>query len=139
MTDIQKNSIAEMRARGDSYAKISATLSISENTIKSYCRRNKLNGNPSAQAAGVPDSHTYCKLCGKKIIKQPGRKPKKFCSKDCCAKWWTNHPESLNRKAVYSFACAHCGTAFTAYGNKGRKFCSHSCYVVSRFGKGKAR
>ena len=35
MTGQQKTSIAQMRVSGESYAKIAAALSISENTVKS--------------------------------------------------------------------------------------------------------
>ena len=138
MTELQKTSIAEMRADGYSYAKIAATLGISENTIKSYCRRNNLAGNKSVKTNEKTEPHTYCKQCAQRIINQPKRKPKKFCSYKCCAIWWSRHPEKLNRKANYHFTCLHCGIDFTAYGNKSRKFCSHNCYIASRFGKGQA-
>ena len=70
MTLLQKQRIDEMRRHGESYTKIAASLGLSENTIKSYCRRNLL-----------------------KID-----------------------------------TCPQCGTAFQAYGNAKRKFCSRSCY-----------
>jgi len=41
----------------------------------------------------------------------------------------------LDKKAIYNIICANCGTEFEAYGNKDRKFCSHNCYIASRFGK----
>ena len=50
--------------------------------------------------------------------------------------WWTEHPERIRQKAVYEFICAKCGRAFTAYGNKKRKYCSHECYIADRFGGG---
>ena len=142
MTALQKERITEMRSHGDSYGKIASTLGISEGTVKSFCRRNSISGNAPAKALEretLPEGHTYCKHCGKDIINLPKKKRRKFCTKECCAAWWTAHPEKLNRKANYDFACAYCGTSFTAYGSKSRKYCSHACYVTSRFGKGKAQ
>jgi hypothetical protein len=75
-----------------------------------------------------------CKQCGKLIKIIPKRKPKIFCSDECRAEWWNTHPENVQRKAVYHFTCAHCGKPFTAYGNKGRKYCCHQCYIADRFG-----
>ena len=54
----QKNQINEMRKRGCTYANIAETLSVSENTIKTYCRRTRLTED-SAKAVLV------CKQCGK--------------------------------------------------------------------------
>ena len=42
MTTAQKQRIEYLRGKGDSYAAIAADLGISENTIKSYCRRNNI-------------------------------------------------------------------------------------------------
>jgi hypothetical protein len=39
---------------------------------------------------------------------------------------------------MYSFTCAGCGVEFAAYGNASRKFCSHECYIKSRFGGGQS-
>jgi uncharacterized protein YjcR len=44
MTSFQKEQIHRMRSAGMGYAKIAASLGISENTIKSYCRRHNLGG-----------------------------------------------------------------------------------------------
>jgi hypothetical protein len=51
--------------------------------------------------------------------------------------WWEAHPERLSRKAVYELVCAGCGEPFESYGNKGRRYCSHGCYVKARFGGGR--
>jgi endogenous inhibitor of DNA gyrase (YacG/DUF329 family) len=135
MTGLQKHRIAQLRRGGESYARIAEALSISENTIKSYCRRNNLGGNmaaPSKEAA----SQSFCRRCGEEMPIEPGKKPRKFCSDACRAAWWASHPDRLNRRAVYSFVCPTCGAAFESYGNKGRKYCSHVCYITGRFGKG---
>ena len=83
--------------------------------------------------ASLPEGMTYCKNCGTVIVQSPKRKKKLFCCDKCRMEWWKNHPERLNRKAVYEFTCPECGNAFTAYGNAGRKYCSYECYIKHRF------
>ena len=129
------------RGSGESYAKIAAALSISENTVKSYCRRNNIaaHGNTASDidnTSHTDDEHVFCKQCGHALTQEPKKKPRRFCSKVCCATWWAKNPDRLNKKATYSFKCATCGINFSAYGNKGRKYCSHKCYIARRFGKG---
>lgn len=109
-----------------SYVEIGRRLDLSKDTVATFCRRNGLGNNAK---------HTlFCKNCGKPIQVTPHRKPKKFCSDACRTAWWNSHPECVNRKAIYHFVCACCGKNFTAYGNRGRKYCSHACYIAHRFG-----
>ena len=118
MTDEQKSKIISMRESGKTYADIAACLNLSLNTVKSFYRRNQ----------------TLCKCCGTPIT-QPTRARKKiFCSDKCRMKWWNSHQEDVSRKAVYDFICECCGTAFQAYGNNHRKYCSRSCYTKARYG-----
>ena len=42
MTDAQKENIRYLRGEGLGYRAIAARLGISENTVKSFCRRNNL-------------------------------------------------------------------------------------------------
>jgi len=135
MTDMQKQAIKAMREEGKSYIKIATSLNISENTVKSYCKRNNLGGRLKSNTASNDDSPSYCKQCNKPLVQKQGTKTRKFCSPSCRSLWWAAHPEKMNQKAVYHFKCAYCGSHFSAYGNKGRKYCSHDCYVASRFRK----
>ena len=137
MNKLQKEHITALRGQGESYNKIAAALGISVNTIQSYCRRNKIESKPTTTAdieINI-ESHFFCKQCGSVLIQQPSRKKKLFCSEVCCDAWWKANPDKLGKKAMYSFKCEYCGAGFTAYGNKGRKYCSHACYISSRFGK----
>ena len=127
VTDLQKEKIRAMRLQGVSYMKISKELGISDNTVRSFCRRNGLGEKAKNTAA--------CKQCGKSIKIVPKQKPRMFCSDACRTAWWNSHPDCVNRKAIYAYTCAHCGRAFTAYGNPNRKYCSHGCYIAERFGK----
>jgi len=134
MTETQKHQIQALRGKGESYAKIADALGISVNTVQSHCRRNNLTGNlPKAVPKNVPTA-SFCKQCGKELTQKPGVKARKFCSDECCAAWWAAHPDQIRKRAVYSFTCPVCGAAFTAYGNARRKYCSHFCYIKSRFG-----
>ena len=128
MTDLQIEQIRAMRLQGVGYTKISQALGISDNTVRSFCRRNGLAGEASMNT-------TCCKQCGKPIRIVPKQKPRKFCSDACRTAWWNSHPEAVDRKAVYHFTCAACGKDFTAYGNAHRKYCGHACYIAARFGK----
>jgi len=132
----QKKKIEYMRGMGESYAAIADALGISVNTVKSYCRRNGLGGRMAASVSTSVEPVAVCKQCGNPLVQLQGMKPRKFCSPSCRSAWWAAHPQEIRQKAVYSFTCAKCSAGFTAYGNKGRKYCSHACYVADRFEKG---
>ncbi len=122
MTEKQKGRIAALRSKGYTYADIAKKLNVSVNTIKSFCRRQ-----------GKPDVTDKCQNCGKSIAQTEGARHKKFCSDKCRMQWWNSHSDEVKKKAIYEFTCACCGTAFRAYGNNHRKYCSHDCYVKHRF------
>lgn len=121
MTNQQKEQIRTMRLQGVGYIKIGKSLGISDNTVRSFCRRNGL-GDKSKNAVD-------CKQCGKLIKIIPKQKPKKFCSDACRNTWWNEHRDCVNRKANYEYTCACCGRNFTAYGNNHRKYCSHNALI----------
>ena len=82
MTDEDRMRIVELRKEGNGCKRIAQLLGISENTIKSFCRRRHLlKENPE-------DKKDACPCCGKALVQIPGRKPKKFCSDKCRMKWW---------------------------------------------------
>lgn len=131
MNDIQRQQIRELRAEGNSYGKISQALCLSENTVKTFCRRNGLGGVLAVPTHNVHYHH--CKCCGVPVSQPTGRKEKKFCSDKCRMKWWNSHLDQVNRKANYERNCVCCGKDFVSYGNKSRKYCSHECYIEDRF------
>lgn len=133
MTDAQKIQIGNLREAGLGYKKIAEQMELSENTVKTYCRRHGLGGNLAQQGAADKD---VCLCCGVAVKQNPGRKEKKFCSDKCRNKWWNANLDKVNRKADYKFVCEYCKKPFTAYGNKNRKYCSHECYIEDRFGGG---
>lgn len=133
MNDMQRTQVAELRAKGYSYGKISLVLGISTNTVKTFCKRNGLGGIAERQSETRENSH-FCLCCGIPVIQSPGRKEKKFCSDKCRNKWWNAHLDQVNRKASYDYVCPCCKKPFRVYGNKNRKYCSHECYIKDRFG-----
>lgn len=129
MTTAEKQRIEYLRGKGESYAAIANALGISQNTIKSYCRRNNIG------VAIMPEPLTttdICANCGRPLNHTQGTKHKRFCSDTCRMDWWKSHPEAVNRKAVYQFVCPTCGTEFEAYGNAHRKYCSRTCFGAAR-------
>lgn len=130
MTNEQKEQIIAYKRDGFGYKKIGQLMGLSENTIKSFYKRNK----PEENQTDVQDS--ICPCCGKSIRVSTGRKQRKFCSDKCRMKWWNEHLDRVDKKANYEFVCACCKKPFTAYGNAHRKYCCHECYIEDRFGGG---
>ncbi len=64
MTRISKEEIINLRKEGFSYSKIATALCISENTVKSFCRRNNLGRVFAAVNSDKQDGH-FCRQCGK--------------------------------------------------------------------------
>ena len=93
MTNEQKMMIISLRNEGLGYRRVAGRLGISENTVKSFCRRYK-GDEPEAPVPGT------CKCCGAPVTQTPGRKEKKFCSDECRVKWWNANPDQVNRKAI---------------------------------------
>lgn len=133
MNDSQKEKVKRMRQQGHSYSQIASTLEVSENTIKSYCRRNNLGAAKSIKSKTEKEIFTSCRQCAKPLTQGTKGKPKKFCSEECRRAWWKVNDEKINRKAYYTLICAQCGAEFESYGNKNRKFCGHACYINNRF------
>ena len=146
MTTNDKTQIVCMRKAGAGYGVIAQKLGLSVNTVKTFCRRNHLTQNdlaqPEAQTPAaenavlmtVEPSVKTCLQCGTAVVQTPGRKEKKFCCDSCRNKWWNSHLSQVKRKAMYEYSCPTCGISFHAYGHRHRKYCSHECYIKSRFG-----
>ena len=131
ITEEQKNAVIKCRNNGWGYGAIAKEIGLTKDTVVAFCRRNGLTGN---MAGKVPEkTGSRCKECRAVLVQAEGVKTRVFCSAKCRKKWWKEHPEMLNKKAVYPYICAGCGMEFTAYGNSGRKYCSHACYIKDRF------
>ncbi|QRN84827.1 RNA polymerase subunit sigma-70 [Clostridia bacterium] len=133
MTESQIRRIRERREEGDSYASIARELSLSANTVKSYCQRNKIVKPTRIMEPSAKKKGETCVNCKKPL--EPGLtgRPKRFCSEGCRRAWWEDHPEESKKKAYYTVICKECGIPFESYGNKNRKFCCHACFIKNRF------
>ncbi len=138
MTPMQKQQIQNLRAEGLGYGRISQALGLAKSTVKSYCTRNEIPVG-TLQDKGKSGLGPFCPQCGNPIVQKAGKKPRRFCTDACRVQWWKEHPEKLNKKAYYPVTCQSCGREFVAYGDSQRKFCSHACYIDSRFGKDERR
>ena len=107
---------------------IAEILSLSLNTVKSYCKRHKLGGRRERTAENI----LLCKQCGEGVPQTPHRKAKIFCSDKCRMAWWNAHPKDVQRKSEQIFVCPVCGGSFSAYASAKQKFCSRKCYGISK-------
>ncbi len=126
MTADEVKIVTDLQRRGLGYKKIAGVTGIAVNTVKTFCRRHRVE-------ADIKDAPlTFCRTCGAALDTLPKRKPKQFCSDTCRMKWWNSHPGEVNRKAWYSFTCPQCGKEFQSYGNRHRKYCSRECAAKAR-------
>lgn len=131
MTEPEKSIITRMREGGATYASIASHLTLSQNTIKSFCQRKGIQPLPKqADSAEL----CYCAQCGQPLARQENRKPKRFCSNKCRSHWWNRHRKELSKKTAVITTCAHCGNRFKSYPQECRKYCCHACYIRARFG-----
>jgi endogenous inhibitor of DNA gyrase (YacG/DUF329 family) len=118
---MQREKICQLRDNGFGYTKIAQTLSLSVNTVKSYCRRNT--------------NACTCLYCRKEIRIKSKVKPRKFCSDNCRYAWWSKHQGEIKHRSTNSFNCDNCGKQFVIHRNRQRKYCSHRCYILARYKK----
>lgn len=121
------NEIQRLRQEGYGYVRIAQMLGLSENSVKSFCRRHPLPADDShKQAEGV------CPQCKAKVDSR-----RRFCSDACRAAWWNAHREHPNGKGQIRFICQYCKKPFAGYPAQNPKYCCHVCYIAARYGKGR--
>jgi uncharacterized protein YjcR len=131
MTDTQKQFIREMRRAGLSYAAIADSAGLSQNTVKSFCRREHIDA--ADDIGGDPD---VCRNCGNPLEQTHGKKKKRFCNDKCRSDWWNHNRGWARHKNSFRLICHFCGAEFDSYGNRNRKYCGRDCYIQSRYGEG---
>lgn len=120
------NEIQRLRQEGYGYVRIAQMLGLSENSVKSFCRRHPLPADDShKQAEGV------CPQCKAKVDSR-----RRFCSDACRAAWWNAHREHPNGKGQIRFICQYCKKPFAGYPAQNPKYCCHACYIAARYDKG---
>ncbi len=123
MTEYEKRQITNMREKNMPFSTIADSLSLSINTVKSYCQRYGI----------TPYKPGKCKNCGTDIVLRKNCKPRQFCSDKCRTEWWSKH--GRYEKTVYRLTCVACGTEFECRGNRKQKYCSRACYAAARIRK----
>ena len=83
MTELEKIQAITLKGKGKGYKVIASLLSLSENTIKSFLRREY-------------KEEKFCKNCGKTLNLIPNKKPKTFCSSSCRIKYWRKKKRGLH-------------------------------------------
>ena len=101
MTTSEQLKITAYRENGMPYSEIAKALSLSVNTVKSYCKRHDMGGRRKKSA----DNILLCKQCGVGIPQVPKRKAKQFCSDQCRMMWWRTHSDKVHRKSEQTFIC----------------------------------
>ena len=102
MNTFEKDSVRKMRENGKSYSQIAAALSISENTVKSFCRR-----------MGIISlvEKPVCPVCGKILMPSKQGQRRRFCSDTCRFVWNYGH-RVLDAHNAIACRCAHCQREF---------------------------
>jgi len=138
VTEIERQQIYDLRIKGIGYKAIAAVLGVSRDSVRSFCVRHGLDGDSKVVSLNVEEKikkHILCACCNKMIKQKDHGRARRFCSNECRRKWWKDNPQRRNKKAtaVYHYICPSCNKEFSSYGNKKRKYCSHECYIKSRF------
>lgn len=134
MTPAEKEEIDKLRLQGLGYKSIAKALILTVDMVKGYCKRHYLNSLVTTLPANAK-AISICMQCENKIRQKERGRTKKFCSDACRHTWWNENQDkrSKNDIAIYQYTCAYCGKQCSSYGNKQRKYCSHNCYIKSRF------
>ena len=141
MTDQEKVNVRRRRERGESYGAIAKIMGLNVNSVKSFCRREKIqvgvitvtdsDDSPELiDEQAIPlttKQKRLCELCGEPVLVLSTGRPKRFCSDSCRIKYWRGSRKSY----ATEHTCPNCGLIFK--GRKNRKYCSHNCYINHRF------
>lgn len=103
MTVKEKNFILKLRSQGLSYSEIAEKSGFSENTIKSFIRREGL------QNTMEKEINITCKYCGKELTQTKEYRPKKICSDRRRFAWWHSKETELPSDSPYLLKCKNCG------------------------------
>ena len=123
MTKVEKEILYEMRMKKKSYDEIAKRLSVSVDSVRSYCYRNHLLDDDI-------DQYSECICCGK-MIEQKQKGPKRIFCSDSCRMTWRRKTRQFS-ETLYHHICSGCGKEFDTRGNKSQQYCSLQCYFDSK-------
>ncbi len=135
MTEAEKSLLVKYRQQGKGCVEIARLLNVSANTVKSYLQRNRVlvEAVPAVPVDPVrPRIHKgCCKQCGTLLLQAEHSRQKQFCSDKCRLQWW--HTHRGNSKRAMEHICPECSRVFST--DRNQIYCSHECYILSRFGR----
>lgn len=123
MTESEMKRIERLRRNGNSYRRIAEITGLGLSTIKMHCARNGIV--PGGSEA------RFCLGCGKELKDEKTGRPASFCCDACRLRHWR---QIVKDGAGPVRICKGCGSEFRTYVPT-RKYCSHECYVKTRFGE----
>lgn len=132
MTDKEKENIITLRKMGVGYRAIAAALGLSRDLVRNYCKSKGLDGygidiyKRHEEEIIEEENKIKCKNCGVPVEQPKTGRRKIYCSPECKKEWNKNH------HIKYSHTCLYCGKDFESDASKA-SFCSHKCYIRSRF------
>ena len=139
MTEKDRALLMGYRQQGKGCAEIARLLGVSVNTVKSYCRRNGINAEKKAvqskplETALLSDDAADTPA-GAELEQLAHHRERQFCSDRCRMQWWHSHRS--DSRSAEEHTCPECRRTFMT--DRMQKYCSHECYILSRFGRKKA-
>jgi uncharacterized protein YjcR len=91
MINSDKDKIRQLRLEGIGYKGIAASLGISRDSVRSFCKHNGLEGNSSVVSLNYQENknrNKICTNCGKPLKQKRLGRNKRFCSDKCRHSWW---------------------------------------------------
>ena len=142
MNEFQRDQIWLLRNQGLGYGAVAKAIGLKKDAVKQFCKRHpELRGYGNLPQLMIEErvkNGTHCPQCFQPMLKKSTGRPKKFCSDRCRIVWWReNQSQHDKSKTAYDeLTCQNCGRSFLSYANPTRKYCSHECYIQTRFYKG---
>lgn len=118
LNQLDQQRIANLRACGWGYKKISEYCGLSRDQVRTYCVKHDLE-------AATPIMERVCSWCGRALTSIDSRA--RFCSGACRHESWRS---GLHRTKT----CQGCGQTFNAFDKPDQQYCTHACYIQARFG-----
>jgi 5-methylcytosine-specific restriction endonuclease McrA len=134
LSNVDKNTVIELRNRFLGYKKIAKIIGKTRDEIRKFCIKIELNGymgeKPIQKSKTIKhEKAMICENCKAPLYLSGRGRNKRFCSNSCRRIWWQNNTDKKNKieSAIYNLTCKQCGNTFKSYGNKKQQCCSKIC------------
>lgn len=129
MTNKQEELIFRLRQSGQGYRRISTAIGLSRDAVGNYCKLHGIDGYGTEIKVQFPAgivSDDSCRQCGRQLSYSGNGRKRRYCSNECKKEWEKAYPK------FYPHVCEYCWKEFQSVASQ-QKFCSHDCYIKSRF------